>query len=1266
MAQHGRKAGVVALLVLTLLAGCKKAPNRPEKLSNIELFDGTTVAGEPGNAIAGEAPLSLTDSEGSGLKLTTLDARVVIDGPLALTELRLAFDNPEARTREGRFAVTLPAGAAVSRFAMKMGETWQEGEVVERKQAERIYEDFLHRKQDPAFLAQDSGNIFRARVFPIPPNAKKELIISWSQELPDANAAYVLPLAGLPAIAALNLRVYLQQEGKGEGANVQILKADSQNRAPAGDLHVWPGALGEPTGGFRVDNIALARVTATDASPDARFGRLIVLFDTSASQSVGFEAHLARLAEVVAFAGAQGATDVTVLAFDQVVDEVYKGTPAGFGAEQKKKIQDRMALGASDLGKALHAVVTAAQGSGQARVILVSDGMATAGERKIDKLKAQAAALGAAGVQRLDVVCPTEARDADVLVALTQAGLAQDGVSLRVTGTKNELAPLAVKTLPPIDVAVPGANWVWPKTIRGLQAGQSALVYADLPPSSPLKIELSGGVKETFEPKTRPIAKPLLERAWVGARIRHLLDGMGGVDPDLAGAAEKQATELSVKYRVLSPQTALLVLETEDDYARYNIDRTALADILSVSPEGAAVLAPRKNAEVAGSGGSGAAIAPKGDPGMPTAGAAAAAPAAAAPAAPAAAHDDDVAEKNRNARESLQMKTVAGALGSPKDAVSMKLFADDGDGEVEAVAKFPSREPRAQQKMAAEVGTIGGKGSSTKFFGEGDDAGSDTAIAFFGAPAAGSDSGSVKLDEVGGTGRGFGERGSVAGGRAPSAKNQPVVKVKLYLLDGGGDAERREIARKIEGRTGAIRACYEQALRDNPMMSLKVKVTFTIGTAGAITDTSVSGAAGSLADCIASKFQTIRNLPLLPAPQTFSQGFAFSTEDVTSPPTTQLAPTPDAAVEAARKAAELARKKRELARHAAEVAARERAVEANEAEQRQRDARHGDRATVQQGLQEIPATTGALAEIRRSIAEKRPDAALDAARKWQAEQPGDMLAFVALGEALQSMGLRPQAARAYGSIIDLYPSRADLRRYAGNLLEEVGESGAALALDTYKTALEQRSDHPSSALLYALALARQGQLKQAVDVLREAGTKSYPRFNAADRTLKTHRILIERAAIAANGPDAAAIREKRLVEPDENPFQPSLDFVLTWETDANDVDFHIFDRDDNHASYRNPILDPVNFARAPGTPPRGELFADQTDGYGPECFWLSETAGFPYHLYAQYYSRGPMGYGMGRLLVIRSDGHGKLDITGRPFVIMADRAWVDMGEVVGM
>src|ERR1700674_498403 len=130
------------------------------------------------------APIQLTASDGTGLRLVALEANGALEPPLAFTELHLTFENPRDARIEGRFRIALPPGAALSRFAMKgAGGDWQEGEVVERQRARLVYEDFLHRRQDPALLEQGAGNEFTARVFPIPAHGMKELIVAYSQEL---------------------------------------------------------------------------------------------------------------------------------------------------------------------------------------------------------------------------------------------------------------------------------------------------------------------------------------------------------------------------------------------------------------------------------------------------------------------------------------------------------------------------------------------------------------------------------------------------------------------------------------------------------------------------------------------------------------------------------------------------------------------------------------------------------------------------------------------------------------------------------------------------------------------------------------------------------------------------------------------------------------------------------------------------------------------------------------------------------------------------
>src|SRR5690606_14798599 len=96
------------------------------------------------------------------------------------------------------------------------------------------------------------------------------------------------------------------------------------------------------------------------------------------------------------------------------------------------------------------------------------------------------------------------------------------------------------------------------------------------------------------------------------------------------------------------------------------------------------------------------------------------------------------------------------------------------------------------------------------------------------------------------------------------------------------------------------------------------------------------------------------------------------------------------------------------------------------------------------------------------------------------------------------------AARAYGSILELYSFRADSRRFAGERLERLGDPAAlALAADTYAKAAEQRGDHPASHRLHAFALVKRGEHEKAFEALAKGLARRYPpgRFAGYDRIL---------------------------------------------------------------------------------------------------------------------------------------------------------------------
>jgi tetratricopeptide (TPR) repeat protein len=300
--------------------------------------------------------------------------------------------------------------------------------------------------------------------------------------------------------------------------------------------------------------------------------------------------------------------------------------------------------------------------------------------------------------------------------------------------------------------------------------------------------------------------------------------------------------------------------------------------------------------------------------------------------------------------------------------------------------------------------------------------------------------------------------------------------------------------------------------------------------------------------------------------------------------------------------------------------------------------------------------TGELAAIRDALDARDLEGALARARDWHAREPGDVLALIGLGEALEASRATATAARVYGSIIDLFPGRADLRRFAGERLARLSsthEPARELAIDTFRRAVADRPDHLTGHRLLAYALVRAGRHADGFAAIL-AGLDQKYRDDAHAGGL---RVLAEDAAIigaayAATTParraEIAETLARRHLAPET---RPSTRFVLYWETDANDVDFHIEDARGGHAFFRQPKL-----------PSGGELYADVTTGYGPECFAIrgAPQAG-PYRLWLEYYSQGPMGYGMGVLQIQRFDPQRGLTFEDRPYVIMTDHARIDLG-----
>ncbi|HEV7785128.1 MAG TPA: VIT domain-containing protein, partial [Thermoanaerobaculia bacterium] len=1046
-----RTATIFGLLVLAGVgfAGVATHPaqsdTRPAAAGFISSSFRFSQASGSGPAAEPASPIQLTASDGTGLSLVTLEANGVLEPPLAFTELHLTFENPRDQRIEGRFRIALPPSAALSRFAMKIGDAWQEGEVVERQRARVAYEDALHRRVDPALLEQEAGNEFSARVFPIAPRERKEIVVSYSYALARADEPYVLPLAGLSQVGRLDVRVLLGDHPAGEagdsaaggasnlGGEVhdrRVVELHKRDWTPDRDLEIGQDRVASRAG-LRQGNLAVVRVAAPAELVEARrqeIAGLYVLVDSSASRALGYATQVSPVAELVAGlrGGSGSSTPLGIAAFDQEVVPVFEGRAGDFGEAEKARLRSRRPLGASDLGKALGWLGErmAKRGRKYPRVLLVTDGVATAGDIEGRALKAAVKALGSRGVERLDVLAVGGLRDEAALKELTTGNLAHDGQRIDGAAPLAEIARrLTLACRSGIPVAIAGAAWVWPDTLDGVQPGDETLVYADLPARKSLRLTVGGRSLE-LGGEVASAERPLLERAWAQARIErllHLRETASAGDDDLRRALGLEIVEVSVRNRVLSPFTAMLVLESTYDYQRFGLDQHSLADILTVGPGGLDVLARTRPA-------------------------------------------------------AMQSSNAPKSVSRPEEPV------------VENYAGTPETEI-AEGPTDAASDLLGVQGEED------------------GVP--GSVSGSVEGGVPGGV------MGGVAGG-------------------------------VVGGVPGTV----------EPVQPVQVP-------------------------------EPLRAAPPPPA---------------VPPPAPRPVPAED--------------KKREVAPY-----------------------------------------SGRFAEVKEHLAAGRVAQARSLAEAWNTEAPGDVLALLALGEAWEAAGEPAAAARAYGSLIDLFPSRADLRRLAGERLERLGDAGRELAIDTYQKAVAERPDHPSGHRLLAWALLRAGRFEAAFEALEQGIEQKYPggRFAGVDRVLKEDLGLLAAAWLHAEPSRRQEVTERLQAHQAHLETEPSLRFALTWETDANDVDLHVWDHVGGHAFYNAKTL-----------PSGGELFADVTTGYGPECFAVRKPAtrdAAPYQLKVHYYSRGPMGYGMGIVQVIAHDGEGGLTVEPRPFVVMVDQALVDLGPV---
>ena len=151
---------------------------------------------------------------GKDIVLRDLKVNVEVVGNVATTTFDMTFYNPTSRTLEGEFNFPMAEGQTVSRYALDINGKLREGVVVEKEKGRVTFEKKVREGVDPGLLEMTAGNNFRTRIYPFFPGEPRRVVVACEQELLTSNGKryYRLPMQTDTKIGNFTLDIDVKNE----------------------------------------------------------------------------------------------------------------------------------------------------------------------------------------------------------------------------------------------------------------------------------------------------------------------------------------------------------------------------------------------------------------------------------------------------------------------------------------------------------------------------------------------------------------------------------------------------------------------------------------------------------------------------------------------------------------------------------------------------------------------------------------------------------------------------------------------------------------------------------------------------------------------------------------------------------------------------------------------------------------------------------------------------------------------------------------------
>ncbi|MFC2160915.1 VIT domain-containing protein [Acidobacteriota bacterium] len=531
---------------------------------------------------------------------------VNILGQVAKTTIDQVFINHHSADIEGMYIFPLPEGASLSEFSMYIGDKKVEGEILDRDQARRIYEDIVRRMKDPALLEYVGRNLFRARVYPIPARGEKRIKLSYTEILKSESrfVRYLYPLntekfSALP-LEDVSISVNIQTQIPisnvySPSHKVSIRKIEKnlarvgyevKNTKPEKDFILYYSLSEDDIGLSFInwgdedekENYFLFMASPSFVSPKAKVinKNIIFVLDSSGSMS-GKKIIQAKEAAQFIINHLDPDDMFSMIDFDDGVDFFSKELVSASQENIEKAlrfVEDIEDSGGTNINEALsEGLEMITQGERPSYVLFLTDGLPTVGVTDTSSIVKN---ISSANDRKSRIFAFGVGYDVNTEL-LDRISSGNRGTSVYVSENDNlEVAisqfyeKISSPLLSDIVVKFSGIEIrdVYPRILPDLFKGSQLLMIGKYEGEGPISVELSGKVEKNtkqFALNNHDLIKDdsynFLPRLWATRRIGFLLEEIR------LNSAEEELIEeikrLGIKFGIVTPFTSFLVTEKE-------------------------------------------------------------------------------------------------------------------------------------------------------------------------------------------------------------------------------------------------------------------------------------------------------------------------------------------------------------------------------------------------------------------------------------------------------------------------------------------------------------------------------------------------------------------------------------------------------------------------------------------------------------------------------------------------------------------------------